>query len=378
MDLSIYFEPITIENKPNNNRFGTQIVSNTVLKGFPELKEARLVLFGISSDKTKRNVAEIRNYLYHLAKIDSVTDIADLGNIVSSVNQEDTLFAIKDVVAELTKQNKIVVIIHGQRLFTHAIYSAFSELEQLINLTIVDQTIQLGAMSEELNSDNYLSKIMLSSNNYLFNFSQIAHQAHFTGQEQLALLDRLNFDHVRLGEIRANVESVEPVFRNTDVSIFNLSAVRKADAPGCQESGPNGLFGEEYCRLARYAGVSDKNSVAAFFEYDHKLDLRGGTAHLQAQAIWYFIEGVGLRKGDFPIGTKEHYTKYIVDAKNGEVIEFLKSDKSERWWITVPVPAGKAGKYFRHHLIPCTYHDYQLACNNEIPDIWIKTIQKLT
>lgn len=378
MDLSIYFEPITIEQKTNNHRFGAQIESNTIIKGFPDLKEAKLVLFGISSDETKNNVSEIRDYLYHLAKIDSVDSVVDLGNIVSSPNQEDTLFAVKDVVAELIKQNKIVVLIHGQRLHTHAIYSAFSDLEQLINLTIVDQTIQLGSMSQELNSDNYLSKIMLSSNNYLFNFSQLAHQAHFTGQEQLALLDRLNFDHIRLGELRSNIELVEPVYRNTDVAVFNLSAVRMADAPGCQESGPNGLFGEEYCRLARYAGVSDKNSVAAFFEYDNKLDLRGGTAHLQAQAIWYFIEGVGLRKGDFPIGTKEHYTKYIVDAKNGDAIEFLKSDKSERWWISVPIPAGNEGKYFRHHLIPCTYQDYQLTCNNEIPDIWIRTIQKLT
>jgi formiminoglutamase len=376
MDLSIYFESIKNKHLVNKSRLGSQITGFFEGDDFPNYSDSKVVLFGVKSNKTDADSDAIREYLYHLAAIETLKNVTDLGNIISSENLSDNGFAISDIITNLVKQNKIVVIIHGSRITTHGIYSAFAKLEQLINLTVVDQTVQLGDMSEALNDDNYLSKIMLSENNYLFNFCQLAHQSHFTGREQLDLLDRLNFDHIRLGALREHIEKSEPVFRNSDVTIFNLSSVRMSDSPGTEEAGPNGLFGEEYCRLARYAGVCDKTTVAGFFEYNSTYDQRGVSAHLQAQAIWYYLEGVSLRQEDFPIGTKENYTKYIIDSKDGGSIEFLKSNKSERWWITVPVPSGKQNKFFRHHLVPCTYGDYQLACNNELPDIWIKTLQK--
>lgn len=378
MDLSLYFKPIGCEWKNEKSKISSQVSPYITQGDFPAFKTANVVLFSISETEDDKASSLVRDYLYHLANIQDLGEVADCGDLICSDQIKDTLYAVSEVVEYLIGINKKVILINGLKQMTYAVYQAFAKLEQLVNLTVIDQTINLGSTTDELSDVNYLSKIMLGSNNYLFNFSQLAHQSHFVGVEQLALLERLHFDHVRLGELHAQIEITEPIMRNTDVSIFNLSAVRMADAPGSDEAGPNGLFGEEYCRMARYAGISDKVSVGAFFGYNEKRDVRGVSAHLQAQSIWYFLEGVSLRKNDFPIGTKESYIKYLVDADSGNVLEFLKSNKSDRWWITVPVPAGKEGKYFRHHLIPCTYNDYQKACNNELPDIWIKTIQKLS
>jgi len=35
-------------------------------------------------------------------------------------------------------------------------------------------------------------------------------------------------------------------------------------------------------------------------------------------------------------------------------------------------------KYERHHLVPCSYKDYQVACKDEMPDKWWQAYQKLT
>ena len=37
----------------------------------------------------------------------------------------------------------------------------------------------------------------------------------------------------------------------------------------------------------------------------------------------------------------------------------------------------QGNKYERHQLVPCDYDDYKKAMNNEIPNLWWKTYQKL-
>ena len=66
----------------------------------------------------------------------------------------------------------------------------------------------------------------------------------------------------------------------------------------------------------------------------------------------------------------------IQDGKN-EVV-FYKSDKSDRWWMDVPYPSHKKIKYERHVLVPCSYEDYKTACENEVPNRWWQTFQKLS
>ena len=63
--------------------------------------------------------------------------------------------------------------------------------------------------------------------------------------------------------------------------------------------------------------------------------------------------------------------------EGGNDLIFYKSDKSDRWWMDVPYPTHEKIKNERHLLGPCSYKDYQVACNNELPDIWIRTFQKL-
>ena len=130
--------------------------------------------------------------------------------------------------------------------------------------------------------------------------------------------------------------------------------------------------------MMMYAGVSDKLTGLGIYEYNSSNDKDQQTAHLVAQMIWYFIEGVTNRKIETPLINTSSYVTYRVPVQNiDQEITFLKSKKSDRWWIKLPIDPVK-NRYSSHQLMPCSYKDYQQACNNEVPDRWWSSLQKLT
>jgi hypothetical protein len=255
---------------------------------------------------------------------------------------------------------------------------AYENMGQIINIAAIDSSFDLGNAEENFNSRSYLSKIILHQPNFLFNYTNIGYQTYFVDQDAIQLMKNLFFDVYRLGEIRSDIEEVEPLVRNADLISFDIGAIRQNDAPGNANPSPNGFNGEEACRIARYAGLSDKLSSFGIYEINPAMDLNGQTTHLAAQIIWYFIEGFYQRKGDFPHKQKQDYLKYMVAiAEKEHDIVFFKSKKSGRWWMQVPIDDAYQGKYDRHFMVPCSIKDYETANHKEIPDKWWQVYQKL-
>ena len=242
----------------------------------------------------------------------------------------------------------------------------------------VDSEFNIGLGEEEVNSKNYLSKILLKQPNYLFNFSNLGFQSYLVGIDEIELLEKLNYDSVRLGKARTDIKHTEPILRNADIVSFDISAARRPDAPGNAYASANGFYGEEMCQLSRYAGMSDKVSSVGFYECNSDMDSTGQSAELVAQMIWYFFDGYYNRKGDFPMCNKDEYLKYNINIGHPQPnMVFYKSPKSGRWWMEIPYPADDRLAYDRHLLAPCTYEDYQMAMQNELPDRWIHMYKKL-
>ncbi|MEJ2594517.1 MAG: arginase family protein [bacterium] len=248
----------------------------------------------------------------------------------------------------------------------------------MINFCAVDPKFDLGHDEDELSSCSYLSRIIMHQPNFLFNYTNIGYQTYYVDEDALVLMKNLYFDAYRLGKVRAEMEEIEPMIRNVDVMSFDISAIRQTDAPGNFYANPNGFSGEEACRICRYAGISDKLSSIGFYEYNSSYDVNGQTAKLLAQMIWYFIDGVAHRKDDLPENGPDQFVRFIVKSENfDEDLVFLKSKKTERWWIEMQASDQIREKYRRHQFIPCSYADYQSALNQEIPDRWWKMQQKL-
>ena len=387
MDFSQYFEPVNIgEGDLAYNYNQNQFINSITLYKDEDVSSYDVVIIGVEEERNAFNNEgcalapnHVRKYLYRLIQLNSHLKIVDLGNFKLGATVDDTYFALSSILEELIKNNVIPLIIGGSQDLTYANFLAYKNLEQTVNLVTVDSKLNLGETNEEINANNFLTKIILHQPNYLFNYSNIGYQSYFVDKEELDLLSKLYFDSYRLGMIQNKIDEVEPIVRNADILSFDISAIKQSEAPANKNASPNGFYGEQACQIARYAGLSDKLTSIGFYEINPEYDTNGQTAHSVAQMIWYFIDGINHRKKDFPVGSRKSYLKYRVNINDGKnEVVFYKSDKSERWWMDVPYPVHKKIKYERHLLIPCSYQDYQTACNNEVPDRWWQTFQKLS
>lgn len=392
MSLSDFFSPLSISKfTPKAGFFTSQLGLKTTffVDNFPELTENAfdIAIVGVQDDRAAINnegcalaPEYFRKQFYTLNEGVTPSKIVDLGDIKAGAAISDTYVAVKMVVAELIRLNILPIIIGGGQDLTYAQYLAYEPLEQKVDLVVVDSKFDLDEEDEEglaAKSDTYLNKILLHQPNYLFNFSNIGYQTYFVNQESLKVMGKLYFDVHRLGEFSEDITLTEPIIRNASMISFDIGAIRSSDAAANANASPNGFYGEQACRITRYAGMSDKLTSIGFYEFNPAFDSNGQTAMLLAQMVWYFIDGYYNRKKDFPLTPKSQYLIYratLTDGK-GELF-FVKSKKSDRWWMQVPYPTGISGNE-RFHLVPCRYDDYTTAVNGEMPDLWWRTYQKL-
>lgn len=387
MDLSIFLQSVSSSFRSEDYE-SFQLGSVTEFN--PDIEEnldnrTRLAIIGvpegrgsIENQACSKAPHLIREYLYKLGKPTDHINLYDFGNIEPGNSIEDTYYAVSGAVSHLIKNGYVVVILGGGQDLTFANYNAYGDLEQTVDMVSVDSKFDLGNQNERLGSDNFLSKIVAQQPNYLFNHTNIGYQTYFMDDRSIHIMEQLYFDCHRLGNVQQDIEMVEPMVRNADMLSFDISAIRFSDAPGCAHASPHGLYGEEACAISRYAGLSDKLTSIGFYEMNPELDQRGQSAHLVAQLVWHFIQGVCYRKKDYPVADKSEYTKYLVPLNDGDnEIVFYKSNLSERWWMEVPYPTRADMKYKRHAMIPCSYNEYLLATKDEMPDRWWRTFQKL-
>ncbi|WP_088324373.1 formimidoylglutamase [Polaribacter tangerinus] len=360
---------------------GQHIQIHSKDNGVPDLTNVQVAILGVQEDRNSENnfgcgenLHFIREKLYALFPGNWHTNIVDLGNIIKGNEVSDTYFAVSEIITSLLKENIIPIIIGGGQDITYVNYRAYDSLEQTVNITAVDSRFDLGSLEDALTSQSYLSKIIMQSPNNLFNYSNIGYQTYLNSQEEITLLDTLFFDAYRLGSAK-ELETIEPAFRNADIVSVDIGAVRQSEAPANNNASPNGFYGEEICAISRYAGISDKVTSFGIYEYNASLDSNHQTAHLIAQMIWYFIEGVNFRVKDYPFSGKENYQKFTVLLEDDDPLNFYKSNKSGRWWLEINILSDN--KYKRHALIPCTYKDYKDATKQIIPERWYKAMKKM-
>lgn len=381
-DISIYFSEFAPSQVFNEGQIGKHVICCTEkIFEFPK-KDSVAILFVpeyrnsvISSCDNFANL--FRSSFFSLFLGEWKNEIYDLGVLKPGKTVEDTNIALKEIISELVKSKVLPIVIGGSQDLTYAMYQAYQKLEQTINILDVDASLDLGSPDNELTESNWLSKIVVHKPGYLFNYSLLAYQSYLVNKNEISLLDKMYFDSFRLGEFYSDEKMVEPLVRNADILSFDLNSIRSSDYQGNSNQMPHGLYGEDACRIMRYAGWSDKLTSLGIFNFNGQKQV-SSDVNLVAQMVWYFLEGYNLRKKDYPIGSKAKYTKFTVSIDNfKDEIVFYKSDKSGRWWMEVPYPKIKGVKFQRHLLIPCNYDVYQRALQNEMPDLWWKTFQKL-
>jgi len=348
---------------------------------FPDIADCKIVIFSVPEYEGSKNFeseskCQIRKEFFELHNYD-FPNIADLGIMKISSTRKQTFRDIENICKEMINNDVIPIILGGGNDISYAVYKAYASLNKFITFTSIDSKFDIGLKQDFLSSESYLGKIISHSPSFLFQFINVGYQTYYNSPIAVSMLNDMNFESLRLGTIQQELELAEPILRNTDFLSFDISAISSAFAPANKYSNPNGFNGPEACKLAFYAGISDKLSSFALFEYNQNLDKTNLTAKLLSQILWYFVQGFSKRRKEL-IPNIQNCVKYNVSLDNGKnEIIFYKSNLSARWWMGVPFfnkEKSKKETYF----VACSYSDYEISLKGEVPNRWIKTYYKLT
>jgi formiminoglutamase len=338
----------------------------------PDIERAKIILAGIGNPGL---ADQIRCYLYGLSTALPAGEMVDLGNLREGKTGADTAIGLMDVVSELGKAHKILVLIGRD---THDVLSycrAYNKLESPYNLTVIDSIIDI-MPEDQSERSHYLNELISDTEGCLFDFVHMGYQTYLNDSGSFDRLGDLFFEHHRLGSLREDIRESEPVFRNSDLVVFSMNSIRQPEAPGVSFPSINGFTAEEACQLAKFAGLSDKLSLFALASFRAENDRGEQTSALAAQIIWHFMQGISQRKSDYPFTDINQYQKYLITLpKTGFNLTFFKSPVSGRWWIEVPYPDSK---YPRSLYIACSPRDYQIASEGEVPDRWWNHYRRLS
>jgi formiminoglutamase len=383
MDLNDYFNPVSIERSEFDHLAGqagfphyiTVHTESTILK---DLTRFKIALLGVPEGRnstgtgTEKGPDHIREELYRLARIPGKSKIIDLGNMKQGVSFNDTIAGLTDILTYLIDENIFPVIIGGSSALAVSADRVLSNLKSKYTLVAVDPRIDFINERKEPDSFSYLNSIIHNHKSTFNHYINIGYQTYLNDQQVVSRFLKRNSELVRIGDVRKAIYLTEPLFRDSDAAIFDISAVRQSDAPGTINPSPNGFYGEEICLLARYAGISDNLKIFGLFDVNPDLDIRHQTAGLAAQILWFFLEGFSQKQYEAPVlsnsnsGRFIRYHVRITDLEDDLI--FIKSNLTDRWWMEVT--SGNDGNFY----IACSYEDYLKANRNEVPERWVQGI----
>lgn len=369
MDIELYFEkpgelPSDIHFLPEEDSFKSALVDD----------DYNVAIIGVKSELHSANKGSalapdaIRKHLYELRGRFDKLHIRDLGNIKKGNKPKDMFFALRDIVAELNAKKVIPVVLGGSQDFSASIFDGLKENMDEVNVAIIDSRVDF--MRDPESQINFPFLNQMFNDEKLNRLDLLGYQNYYCSDDQLMMLKEHNFFGIRLGSLRGDMGRSEPIFRDCDLLSFDITSVRQSDAPGNGFPAPNGLFGEEACQLARFAGFSDKIASFGLFEVNPYFDNNDQTSALAAQIIWHFIEALNNRYGDFPIREINSYQKYIIpDMTGNDEMIFFHNNLNNRWWVEIPTKKGK-------RIFSCSYEDYRYASNNQVPEVWMRYYMK--
>jgi formiminoglutamase len=385
VDLNDYFNPVSIEGPefeylsaqagfPHNITIHTE---NTPIR---EISKYKIAILGVPEGRNSANAGSfkspdvVRAQLYKLAKIPGRSKIIDLGNMKQGVTFNDTIAGLADILTSLIPENLVPVIIGGSSALIPAIDRALSILKIKYTLTCVDPRIDFTNERKDPDSFTYLNTLINNHKSTFDHYINIGYQTYLNDQQVINRFLKRRSELVRVGDVRQAIYLTEPLFRDSDVALFDISAVRQSDAPGTISPSPNGFYGEEICLLSRYAGISDKLKIFGLFDVNPDLDNRFQTSGLAAQMLWFFLEGFSQKQYETPalnVSNSGRFLKYNVRVTDLEDdLIFIKSNLTDRWWMEL------SSEKDQNIYVACSHEDYLKANRNEVPDRWIKASER--
>jgi arginase family enzyme len=365
MNLNDYLNPPSISSFPEGE-FGKEVVAGShnnkvnalsygdiVLIGLPGLRQDNILEFDGSADL-------IRKELYAFSKPDKINfNFYDSGDLKQGNDIRDTLYQLSNLLVSLREKGVFILLVGGSGIQNLGVLKGYERLRENYTYTIIEPRFSL---------TDFLEYDII--NFQKLNYINLGSQAYYLTEKQVKWLDQNRYESIRLGNIRGKTELGEPILRSSEGCSLSVNVIKHSDAPAQKKPSPNGLYAEEACQLARYAGLSDNLSLFGVFDYYPSGDTGGVTARLIAQLLWFAIEGYQLRSPEHPY-SNAHFQRFSVNFDDYRLI-FYKSEQTSRWWMEIPVKGNSTNP-----VLPCSKADYDMACKQELPARWLHAYQKL-
>ena len=336
----------------------------------------KIALIGIQDFRSKNADEQddtdfdlLRTSFYELKKGNWTLPIYDFGDILPSADKTETGEVFSKVLKALIQEKYYVIILGGSPSFGFYQYRAYDEIIKNISYFTIDEKIRLGNEIHIANDENYLTKIIASEPLNLLDFSTIGYQTYFVGQEELDLLEQLNFEAVRLGLVNQSIKEVEHYVREANAGLINLAAIESSCFKSSKDLTPNGFNSREICGVAKYIGSSYVLSsiyISNYFEKYKKVD------HLLvSQILWYLIDGRNHRLERKSFDDAQYFDKIFVPS-DIQVFVFYRNKETDQWWIEIK--DREETELVR--IVPCSKLEYTKALAGEIPNKWWKYYKK--
>ena len=312
---------------------------------------------------------EIRNSFYELYQGDWSLKVLDLGNLKLGHKVDDTYVALEEVVSNLILDDKIVLVLGGGHDLINPVYKGHCTAGKPLSFASADAYLDFQD-GDAYHSRSFLSKLLESKEALLSKYTLIGYQTYLCAPKEVRLLEQMDFNLLRLGDVNSDMKEMEPYLRDLDHLSVDASVVKSAEFPANVYASPNGITAESLCAIMRYAGMSHRLKSVLLSELNPLLDKNNQSSKVYAQAIWYFIEGFHLRKDDFPEEKLKNFKRFYVSSDLSDLL-FYKSNSSDRWWVELPMSNVELKK----NLLPCSFLDYKKAVAGVLSERLLKLVR---
>jgi formiminoglutamase len=372
MHLSDLLQPTTFSAR--HNHIPVVIVQNYDEHNFSDYD---VFIVGYQEDRNSTNNGAgkaadcVREQLYALFATEKSLKVCDLGNCRLGTVVKDSYIVVQELCRQLKQYSKPLIVVGGTQEITLTLANERLSEEKFPTITCIDALVDMQPESEDFYHTNYTEQLAKTYKNLKINY--IALQEYLSHKTAYEYLQTKHYPHIHLGNVLHNTKHTEPMLREAQLISFDTTALRYSEFDANRDILPAGLYVEDACQMAWYAGFSNEMNTFVLSEFNptrtHNIK---PSASVCALLIWYVLDGISQRNTIHYDFNEEFYTVYHV--KNDileQNVRFFEHTITKQMWVELFLPLCGEKRMF-----PCNYSDYQMFSNGNMPESWLMELQR--
>lgn len=284
-------------NDPNDVRLGDKVFYKK-----NEYPDCNVVILGCPQDEgVKRNKGrpgaslapiEIRKalYRYPISASHKHLQLFDIGDVPFNGNLEKTLKTQSEIIRQLIKDRKKVIVLGGGNDISYPDCKALAEEINSILVFNIDRHLDVRS-ARSLNSGTPYRQLLEEDIIKPELFHEVGINSFANSPIYIDFIKEIGAHIHYLGDLRNDgiKDTIEDIVNGSKAEGifwgFDLDVVRAVEAPGVSDPSPMGFTAREVCEIADVAALDPRTQIIEITEVNPKFDINGITSKLAANII---------------------------------------------------------------------------------------------